>query len=50
MFFDVMAAEILEEANRNHLVMERNIAYKFSVGVILTGHFGTVDDESFFAC
>ena len=34
----------------NYLVMERNIAHKFSVGMILTGRFNTADDESFFAC
>ena len=45
-----MAAEILEEGNVNYLEMERNIAYKFSVGMILTGDFRTADDERFFAC
>lgn len=51
LFFDyVMAAEILEEGNIIYLVMDRNIAHKFSVGMILTGHFTATDDESFFAC
>lgn len=51
LFFDyIMATEILEEGHVNYLVMERNIAHKFSVGMILTGDFSTVDDESFFAC
>ena len=51
LFFDyVMAAEILQEGNMNYLVIERTIAHKFSVGMILTGRFSTGDDESFFAC
>ena len=45
-----MVAEILEEGNVNYLEMERNIAHKFSVGMILTGDFRTADDERFFAC
>lgn len=47
---NVMATKILEEGHVNYLVIERNIAHKFSVGMILTGDFSTVDDESFFAC
>ena len=42
LFFDYeMAAETLEEGNVNFLEMERNIAHKFSVGMILTGDFRT---------
>ncbi|KAL9979008.1 hypothetical protein ACROYT_G016598 [Oculina patagonica] len=51
LFFDyVMATELLEEGNTDYLVMERNIAHKFSVGMILTGDYGTEEDEIFFAC
>ncbi len=51
LFFDyVMATELLEEGNIDYLVMERNIAHKFSVGMILTGDYGTEEDEIFFAC
>ena len=51
LFFDYeMAVEILEEGNVNYLEMERNIAHKFSVGMILTGDLRTADDERFFAC
>ena len=51
MLFDYfMADEILKEENMNYLVMERHIAHKFSVGMILTGRLSTANDESFFAC
>ena len=51
LFFDyVMATELLEERHISYLVMERNIAHKFAVGMILTGDFGTEHDEIFLAC
>ncbi|KAJ7351043.1 hypothetical protein OS493_037106 [Desmophyllum pertusum] len=45
-----MATELLEERHISYLVMERNIAHKFAVGMILTGDFGTEHDEIFLAC
>ena len=51
LFFDyVMATELLDEGHINFLVMERNIAHKFSVGMIITGDYGTEQDEIFFTC
>ena len=49
-FFDyVEAQELLKNGHMKNIVIEKNIAHKYSVGMILIGNF-VADDESFFTC
>lgn len=49
-FFDyVEAQELLKDGHMKNIVIEKNIAHKYSVGMILIGNF-EADDESFFTC
>ena len=45
-----MASDLVKEQHINYLVIEKTIAHKFSVGMSLTGDFGTQEDENFLAC
>lgn len=49
-FFDyVEAEELLKNGHIKNTVIEKNIAHKYSVGMILIGNF-VADDERFFKC
>ncbi|CAH3167157.1 unnamed protein product [Pocillopora meandrina] len=51
LFFDYdMASDLIKKRRINDLKIEKNIAHEFSVGMSLTGDFGTKEDESFLAC
>ena len=50
LFFDyVMGEKLLKDGHIKNLVIERNIAHKFSVGMILMGDYAA-NDESFIRC
>ena len=50
LFFDyIMADKLLKGGHIKNLVIEKNIAHKFSVGMIRIGDF-TTEDKEFFIC
>lgn len=51
LFFDYdMASDLIKKRRINDLKIEKNVAHEFSVGMSLTGDFGTKEDEGFLAC
>ena len=50
LFFDyIMADKLLKGGHIKNFVIEKNIAHKFSVGMIRIGDF-TTEDKEFFMC